>query len=115
MNSYLIGAIIGMIFAIGFFTGYLVDGEKEIITECNNTVGINEFFTEDLNGTINASKLIFKSLEIEWELCSSSGFWRASCFTGSPCNEYKNDSAIKILNLTEENCKRLDALGVEDE
>ena len=41
----------------------------------------------------------------EWEVCSSKGFLRMTCY--EPCDEMRDDSAIKILGLTEENCEGL--------
>lgn len=43
----------------------------------------------------------------EWEVCSSEGLFRAACYEDQKnCDRLRNDSMIKILNMTEENCDR---------
>ena len=102
--AFCFGIIIGILI-LGLTENICISSEEWEMLELNNS--------ENNIGYSANNSFIFK--EIEWELCSSSGFWRAKCFTGSPCDEYKNDSAIKILNLTEENCKRLDGLSENSE
>lgn len=74
---------------------------------------------EDPFATDDGSLIEFKDsgidfTELAWELCSDTGFWRVSCFSGQTCENQRDDSVHKILNLTEENCKRLDALTRQD-
>jgi len=39
--------------------------------------------------------------------CSDTQFIRLYCYEGENCSRYENDSTLRILNLTKENCERL--------